>query len=260
MRIISININGVQQAASNGLFDWLASQNAEVICLQNTRASSEQTLQLAGQLTQEYFAYANDGDAQQQSGVAIFSKVAPKAIIREPGINMENASARFIQADFDKISVASLLFPSGLEDVADMANKSRFMQNMLEVLQKQVGKRRNYIYCSSTYIAHRKIDVKFWRTAQYEIGFLPAERDWMNQLFEQYGYLDALREVNHASDQFSYFANSTRDSTTRLGWRFDYQLLTPGLRGQVKHARVLRNPDFGGHCPVQIDYNWQLSN
>lgn len=258
MRIISINVNGVRKAASHGLFDWLAGQHADVICLQDTRASSATTLQLASALTPDYFGYANDGSEECQSGVAIFSRVAPKAIIREPGIVADNAARRFIQADFDKISVISLLFPSGMEDAAQMADKARFMQSMLQVLQKQVGKRRNYIYCSSMFIAHKKNDVKFWRTAQHEIGFLPAERAWLDELIHGLGYIDALRETNRDSDQFSKFASSRQDDGMRLGWRFDYQLLTPGLKNLVRHARVLRNPDFACHCPVEIDYNWQL--
>lgn len=257
MRIISINVNGIKQAANNGIFQWLAEQNAEVICLQDTRATSDETLSLAGALG-DYFAYATEGVAQQQSGVALFSRAAPKAIITNTGIAASDAEGRFIQADFDKISVSSLLFPSGMGDAAAMAKKARFMQDMLGILQKQAYKRRNYIYCSSVFIAHKKIDVKYWRAAQHEIGFLPAERAWLDEVIHELGYADALRCCNRNSDQFSLFGSS-QDEELRLGWRFDYQLVTPGFRNTVRAGKILRNTSFGGHCPVQVDYHWQLS-
>lgn len=257
MRIISINVNGIQRAADNGLFEWLAEQNVDVICLQDTRASCDTTLELAAGLS-GYFGYASNGDAQRQSGVALFSRVAPKAVIHDLGMPGADADGRFIQADFDKVSVSSLLFPSGMGTAEAMAEKARFMQDIMEILQKQVGKRRNYIYCSSLFIAHKKSDVKFWRTAQHEIGFLPAERAWLDELINGLGYIDALRDANRDSDQFSYFADSISEPGVRLGWRFDYQLLTPGLRNLVRNGRILRNPDFSGHSPLLIDYHWQL--
>ena len=258
MRIISINVNGIKQAAKHGLFNWLTAQNADVVCLQDTRASSHETLELTAELN-DYFAYATEGMPEQQSGVAILAKTAPKAIITNLAKTSVDEEGRFIQADFERISVASLLFPSGIGDAVAMAQKARFMQDMLEYLYKQTNKRRNYIYASSVFIAHKKSDVKFWRTAQHEIGFLPAERAWLDELIHDAGYIDALRCCSRDTDQFSYFANSSQDENLRLGWRFDYQLLTPGIKNTVRSARVIRNTNFGGHCPVQVDYDWLLS-
>ena len=38
MRIITLNVNGIRSAASKGLFTWLTDQQADFICLQETKA------------------------------------------------------------------------------------------------------------------------------------------------------------------------------------------------------------------------------
>lgn len=258
MRIISINVNGIHDAAAKGLFDWLDNQNADVICLQDTRASNDEVEKLALQLD-DFFCFANSAEQLEQGGVAILTRTPPKAIITSLGLMSGDYQGRFIQADFDKISIASLLFPSGQPNAEAMAEKAKFMQELMPFLDKQRRKRRDYIYSSSTYIAHQKIDVKFWRDAQEKVGFLPEERAWMDEVICNMGYIDALREVNRESDQFSWWPTSDGAQALNLGWRFDYQLLTPGLKRTVRNARLFRNVRFSEHAPLQVDYEWTLS-
>ena len=107
MRVISINVNGIHSAIEQGLFDWLAAQNADVICLQDTRASAYEMeapeVQLYG-----YFCYACDAEQPEQGGVAIYTRIQPKAIITSLGFESSDRYGRYIQADFDKVSIASL--------------------------------------------------------------------------------------------------------------------------------------------------------
>lgn len=258
MRIISINVNGIHNAAAKGLFDWLNNQGADVICLQDTRASNDEVEKLALQLN-GFFCFAHSAEQLEQGGVAILTRIPPKAIITSLGLLNGDYPGRFIQADFDKISIASLLFPSGRTGAEAMAEKAKFMQDLAPFLDKQRRKRRDYIYSSSTYIAHQKIDVKFWRDAQLEVGFLPEERAWMDEVIRGMGYVDALREVNRESDQFSWWPTTDDMPALNLGWRFDYQLLTPGLKRTVRNARLFRNVRFSEHAPLQVDYEWTLS-
>lgn len=258
MRIISINVNGIHAAANNGLFDWLANQNADVICLQDTRAANDEVEKLALQLD-DFFCFSTSAEQPGQAGVAILTRTPPKAIITSLGLMSGDYQGRFIQADFDKISIASLLFPSGQPCTEALAEKARFLQELTPFLDKQRRKRRDYIYSSSTYIAHQKIDVKFWRDAQEKVGFLPEERAWMDEVICNMGYIDALREVNRESDQFSWWPTSDGAQALNLGWRFDYQLLTPGLKRTVRNARLFRNVRFSEHAPLQVEYEWTLS-
>ncbi len=258
MRILSINVNGLHNAVACGLFDWLPAQDADVICLQDTRLPDggidDPGLQLDG-----YQAFAADAANPEEGGVALYTRVQPKAIMTTLGFESADRYGRYIQADFDKISIASLLFPNGRPDDQALNEKYKFMEELGRYLDKQRRKRRDYIYCTSAYIAHQKFDVRYWRDCQQHVGFLPAERAWLDEVIRGMGYIDALREVSREGEQFSWWPDSEQAEMLNLGWRFDYQLLTPGLKRTVRNARLFRQPRFSEHAPLQVDYDWTLS-
>ncbi|NLD14032.1 MAG: exodeoxyribonuclease III [Gammaproteobacteria bacterium] len=258
MRIISINVNGLHNAVAGGLLGWLERQDADVICLQDTRIDAADIdnpdLQLQG-----YQAFASSGEDPAQNGVALYTRIQPRAVITTLGFEGCDRHGRYIQADFDKISIGSLLFPHGRDGDAALNEKFKFMEDLGRHLDKQRRKRRDYIYCSSAFIAHQKFDVKHWRDCQQTPGFLPTERAWLDGLIHEMGYIDALREVSRESEQFSWWPDSEQAEMLNLGWRFDYQLLTPGLKRTVRSARLFRQPRFSEHAPLQVDYDWTLS-
>ncbi len=257
MRIISVNVNGIQAAIENGLFSWLLAQNADVICLQDTRATAvefdEPALQLDG-----YFHYACDAEIPAQGGVAIYSRQQPKAVIMGLGFEAADRYGRYLQADFDKLSIATLLLPSGRNGDENLNQKFKFIDDFTQYLGKQRRKRREFIYCASLYVAHQKLDVKNWRDCQQEPGFLATERAWMDEVLGNQGYVDALREVSREGDQFSWWPDTEQAQLLNLGFRFDYQLLTPGLRRFVRNARLPSQPRFSQHAPLVVDYDWIL--
>lgn len=257
MRIISINVNGIRSAAQLGLFSWLQTQNADVICLQDTRASivemEHPSLQLDG-----YFQFAMDAETPTEGGVVIYSRLQPKAIIYGLGFDLADRYGRYLQADFDKLSIASLLLPSGQGSDESLNQKFKFMADLGQYLTKQRRKRRDYIYCGSLYIAHRKLDLRSWRDHQQTPGFLPMERDWLDQIIDKLGYVDALRELSREGEQFSWWADSEQAELLDLGFRFDYQILTPGLRHYVRKLSMPRQPRFSQHAAVIADYDWTL--
>ena len=212
MRIISVNVNGIQAAVERGLLSWLQAQNADVICLQDTRASAFELDDPAFQLD-GYFLYACDAEVPTQGGVALYSRLQPKAV----------------------------------------------MDDFARYLDKQRRKRREYIYCGSLYVAQQKLDIKNWRDSQQSPGVLAPERAWMDEIVGNMGYVDALREVSREGDQYSWWPDNEQAEMLNLGWRFDYQLLTPGLRRFVRSARMPRQPRFSQHAPLIVDYDWTLT-
>ncbi len=258
MRIISINVNGIHAAVQRGLLSWLQAQNADVICLQDTRASTVELDDPAFQLD-GYFLYAAEGEFPEQGGVAIYSRLQPKAVIFGLGFESADRYGRYLQADFDKLSIASLMLPSGREGDEHLNQKFKFMDDFTHYLDKQRRKRREYIYCGSLQVAHQKLDVKNWRECQQSPGFLAPERAWLDQVFGNLGYIDAFREVNREPDQYSWWPDTEQAEMLNLGWRYDYQILTSGLRRFVRHARLPRQPRFSQHAPLIIDYDWTLS-
>lgn len=257
MRVVSVNVGGIKNAAALGLFNWLAEQSADVICLQDTRVTNREMEASEFQL-EGYNLFTCDSSEPEKGGVAVYSRLQPKAVIFGLGFPEADHYGRYLQLDYDKVSVASLLLPFGRDSEEELDEKFRFMENFTEFLIKQRRKRREYIYCASLYVAYQKLDVKNWRDCQALPGFLTDERIWLDDIFTDLGYIDAMREITRETDLYSWWPESEQAIVLNFGWRFDYQLLTPGLRRIVRDFNMPRHPRFSQHAPLTIDYNWTL--
>jgi len=257
MKVISLNVNGLKSAIAKGLFAWLESEQAEVVCLQNTYLSADEFAQNCYQLP-NYFGYASSAPNSEIGGSVIYCKIPPKAIITNLGLNVAFNEGRFIQADFDKISVVSISLPFG-KDSFELNLKFKLMDELLAYFAKQIRKRRDYIYCSSMHVAHKKIDVHDSSLCKKEPGFMPAESIWLDEIISGIGYIDVLRKITREGKQFSYW-DSERSFALNLGMRFDYQLVTKGLRYMITEVNYAKNQQFSDHAPVIVNYNWDLTS
>ena len=257
MRIISVNTNGIRAAAKKGFFDWLESVNADVICIQETKA---QEAQLQDDLFKPagYFRAFHDAQKKGYSGVAIYSKIEPRKVIKGLGWDDIDAEGRYIEFQFDKLSVVSLYMHSGSSGEERQAIKFDFMERFKVYLQSLRRKRREYIICGDWNIVHREIDIKNWKSNQKNSGCLPEERAWLDSLFTELGYVDAFRVVNHQPDQYTWWSNRGQAWANNTGWRIDYQIITPKLAPLVHTASIYKDQRFSDHAPLIIDYDYTL--
>ena len=254
MRVITFNTQGIEQAADNGFFDWMIQQDADVVCLQNLRAKE---YQLDGDRyhPEGYHAYFFDAFEDGFSGVAIYTRHLPKAIMTGLGFEQYDFNGRFIQADFDKVSVSSMTIPSGLRSDEAQAANMEYLQLFMGHLKKTLRKRREFIFAGTFNIAHRPIDLSNWYVNQRVSGFLAEERAWIEEVLDEMGYVDAFREINKAERQYTWWPDYNRAWTLNEGARLDYQLTTANLRKTVKGARIYREQRFSEHAPLTIDYD-----
>jgi exodeoxyribonuclease-3 len=179
MRIITLNVNGIRSASRRGLFPFLAKQKADVICLQETRAHEHQLegheCSLPGYLNHFYAA-----ERLGYAGVAILSRREPDRVLRGFKVGEFDREGRYLEVQFDKLSVISLYLPSGSAGPERQASKFRFLQAFMPHLRKLKRARREYILCGDWNIAHKAIDLKNWKSNQKNSGFLPEERAWMD--------------------------------------------------------------------------------
>jgi exodeoxyribonuclease-3 len=257
MRIITINVNGIRSAAGKGFFQWMVRQQADVVCLQETKAHLQQ---LEDQVFQPrgWHAYFHDAEKRGYSGVAIYTRRRPDKVITGLGWPDMDAEGRFIEARYGALSVISLYLPSGSSGEERQAIKFSFLDGFMPYLRVLRLKRREYILCGDWNIAHRQIDLKNWRGNQKNSGFLPEERAWMDELFGDAGYVDAFRVVNQESDQYTWWSNRGQAYAKNVGWRIDYQVVSPGLAGLVRGARIYKAKRFSDHAPLIMDYDYQL--
>ncbi len=254
MRIITVNVNGIRAAAKKGFFDWLKRQKADVVCLQETKAQEHQ-LDDSIFYPRNFHCYYFDAQKKGYSGVAIFTRKKPERVITGLGWEHVDNEGRYIQADFGKLSIASLYLPSGSSSEERHANKLRFMDRFLEDLKSMRRKRREYIICGDFNTVHKEIDIKNWKSNQKNSGCTPQERAWLDKLFEQVGFVDAFRVVNQKADQYTWWSNRGNARANNVGWRIDYQIITPGLKDKVVKASIYKNKWFSDHAPLIIDYD-----
>ena len=256
MRIVTLNLNGIRAAASKGFFDWLKRQNADVVCLQEIRAQASDITDVMR--PKGYHAFFNSAQKKGYAGVALYSRREPDKVHTGFGSREHDEEGRYLQADFGKLSIVSLYLPSGSAGPHRQESKVRFMQHYLPRLKQQRGDGREYILCGDWNIAHKEIDLKNWRGNRKNSGFLPEERAWLTQIFDDVGWVDVFRALNDKPDQYTWWSNRGQAWAKNVGWRIDYQLATPGIGRKAHKERIYKDKRFSDHAPLAIDFDYDL--
>ena len=259
LRVITLNCNGIRSAYAKGLYRWLARQKADVVCLQETKAQVEQLDQKIG-APRGWHVYFMDAEKRGYSGVAIFSRRKPDRVVYGLGHEGFDREGRYLQIDYGGLSVASIYFPSGSSSEQRQQAKFDFLAYYMPVLKAQKKQKRQYILCGDWNIAHRQIDLKNWRSNQNNSGFLPEEREWMDELFGPVGYVDTFRVIDKTPDQYTWWSNRGQAWAKNVGWRIDYQVVSPALGQLVDAASIYKRRRFSDHAPLTIDYAFGLAD
>ncbi len=254
MRIITLNANGIRSAARKGFFDWMAGQDADVVCIQETKAQRDQ-LDDPVFHPKGYHCHYFDAEKKGYSGVAVYSRVKPQDVIVGYGSREFDAEGRYLEVQLKGLSVISVYLPSGSSSEERQQAKFRFLGEFMPHLRALKRRRRDFVLCGDWNIAHREIDLKNWRSNQKNSGFLPEERAWLDELFDDVGYVDGFREVNDQPEQYTWWSNRGQAWAKNVGWRIDYQVLSPKLRGSVQGAAIYKAQRFSDHAPLTIDYD-----
>jgi exodeoxyribonuclease-3 len=257
MRIITLNANGIRSAARKGFFVWMQQQEADIICIQETKAQIHQ-LDPDHFCPQNYYCFYHDAEKKGYSGVALYCRKQPDKIISGIGWPDVDAEGRFIEAQFGNLSVISVYLPSGTSGESRQAIKFKFMDRFMPYLQACALNSRDYIICSDWNIAHKEIDLTNWRANQKNSGFLPEERAWMDQLFGDGYWVDAFRLINKEAGQYTWWSNRGQAWAKNVGWRIDYQVISLTLKDKVISISIYKDERFSDHAPLIVDYDYTL--
>jgi exodeoxyribonuclease-3 len=259
MRIITVNVNGIRAAARKGFFDWLLKQDADVVCIQETKAQVHQ-LEDAVFTPQGYHCYYHDAEKKGYSGVALYCRSEPDEVI----VGMDNpefdVEGRYIEARFGKLSVISLYMPSGSSKEERQQVKYRCMDFFEQKMQEMKDSGRDYVICGDWNIAHKNEDIRNWKGNQKNSGFLPEERAWLDKLFDEMEFVDAFRELPQQEHEYTWWSNRGQAWANNVGWRIDYHVLSPSMKGLVKATDIYREERFSDHAPMTVDYDYTFPN
>lgn len=253
MRVITINLNGIRSAFNKGFWPWLSQQNADVVCLQELKAQAADITaeMLAPAGFNGYFHYA---EKKGYSGVGIYSKRKPDAVIEGLGIQEFDSEGRYIEAQFGNLSVVSLYLPSGSSGEERQAVKFKFMEYFMPHLRNLHASGREVLVCGDWNIAHTEKDLKNWRGNKKNSGFLPEERAWLTELFEEVGFVDVFRKLHPQLEAYTWWSNRGQAWAKDVGWRIDYQIATPGMAQKAQTTGIYKEQRFSDHAPLMVDY------
>ena len=255
MRITSFNANGLRSAAKKGFFDWFAQQHADVLCVQETKAQEHQ---LAGPefLPEGYKAWFRDATTKKgYSGVAIYSRREPDDVRTALGRESFDEEGRYLEARFGNLSVVSFYIPSGSSGEVRQGVKFEVMEWLQPILEQWLSSGRDYVLCGDWNIVRSELDIRNWKSNQKNSGCLPAERDWLNGLCRDGGgWVDAYRALHPEGRDYTWWSNRGAARANNVGWRIDYQLVTPSLRDRLRACSIAAEPRFSDHAPFTVDY------
>jgi len=254
-KITTINMNGIRAATKKGFWDWFAAQDVDVLCIQELKANEEQLPDEAK--PEGYFRYFHIAEKPGYSSVALYSRVEPDAVhvglgSIDPDVDWSDmdAEGRFVMADFGNLSIMSVYFPSGSSSEERQAVKMTFLARFLPLLNRLKDEGRELVLCADVNICHNEIDLKNWRGNRKNSGFLPEEREWMNQVIHKSGFVDVFRSLYPEKEQYSWWSNRGQARANNVGWRIDYHITTPEVAKIFDSVSVYTDSWFSDHAPV----------
>ena|SRR3990167_5276741 len=254
MKVISFNANGIRSAARKGFYTWLLAEQADFVCIQETKAQTEQLSHDAQYFPEGYYCEYVSAVKKGYSGVALYARQKPVSVVKNVGFEISDTEGRYLQFDYPGLSVASIYFPSGTSGVSRQTVKYDFLARISAHFQQLKAQGRELILCGDYNIAHQKIDLKNWRGNLKNSGFLPEERAWMDELFGPQGFVDGFRLQNQEPEEYTWWSNRGQARANNVGWRIDYQVITPGIATAIEDVTVYRDQLFSDHAPVLIKY------
>jgi exodeoxyribonuclease III len=251
MKIITYNVNGIRAAINKGFVDWLKVVDPDIVCLQEVKADQEQVdSNLFTDLGYEIFW--NAAEKKGYSGVAILTKIKPNHVEYGCGIGVYDREGRILRADFDDFSMMSAYFPSGSSGEERQAFKMEFLKDFRPYIQELKQKLPNLIIAGDYNICHQAIDIHNPKSNAKSSGFLPEEREWMEN-FIQLGFVDSFRDLNKEPHHYTWWSLRFGSRDKNLGWRIDYQLITQPMKDRLSRCLILPEARHSDHCPVLIE-------
>lgn len=257
IKIISANLNGIRSAARKGFFEWMAAQKADFVCVQELKAQSAD-MTPAFLNPPGYLGYFHYAEKKGYSGAGLYCRTEPDQVRIGFGSAEFDPEGRYVQCDFGKLSVISVYCPSGSSSPERQEAKFRFMKEFLPHLAKLRACGREVVICGDWNIAHKEIDLKNWKSNQKNSGFLPEERAWLSQVFDEVGFVDVYRHLHPdtTGEAYTWWSNRGQAWANNVGWRIDYHITTPGIAAAVKTAHVYKDERFSDHAPLTMEYSY----
>ena len=251
MKLISFNVNGVRAALKKGLVEWLAKEQPDVFCMQEIKLAETELVQSTFEEL-GYHCYWKPAVKRGYSGVAILSKIKPKEVTYEMGIEKFDSEGRVITALYEGFRLICAYFPSGTTGDIRQTIKMEFLDAFHEFAGKLKAKGEELVICGDVNICHEAIDIHNPVSNKKSSGFLPEERAWVTSFLND-GFTDTFRHFNPEPHNYTWWSYRAGARGKNLGWRIDYFLTSEGIVNKLKTASIMPEVVMSDHCPISLE-------
>ena len=250
IKILSYNINGIRAALRKNLLEWLKDYNPDIVCFQEIKANEDQ-FDKSKFTDLGYHSYWFSAQKKGYSGVGIITKMKPLNVEHGTGIDYMDFEGRNLRIDFKNFSVMSLYLPSGT-NINRLAFKFQYMDDFKAYINNLTSNVPNLIIGGDFNICHKAIDIHDPIRNAKVSGFLPKERDWIDNFIND-GFVDSFRIFNNKPHKYSWWSYRANSRNNNKGWRIDYLLAAEKLKKNILESYILDDVVHSDHCPIGLN-------
>ena len=248
MKLVSWNVNGLRSCLGKGFLDYVAAENPDVICLQETKLQPEQALfDLEG-----YHRFFNSADKKGYSGTAVLTKKAPLSVTYDFGDDVHRHEGRIITAEYSDFYLVCCYTPNSQDGLKRLDYRMQWEDDLREYLM-ELDKTKPVVYCGDLNVAHQEIDLKNPKSNRKNAGFTDEEREKMTALLSS-GFVDSFRHLYpDAAGIYSWWSYRFNARANNAGWRIDYFIVSERLANRIAEASIRTEVHGSDHCPVVLE-------
>ncbi|MCB9257192.1 MAG: exodeoxyribonuclease III [Chitinophagales bacterium] len=250
MKLISFNVNGVRAIVKKDFFKSVSTMQADVLCLQETKAQDEQVLESLSEL-KNYRIYCNSAEKKGYSGVAILSKKEPLSISRDIQIDVHDTEGRVLCAEYEDFYLVNVYVPNSGSELKRLTYRQKWDKDFLAYL-KNLEKTKAVIVCGDFNVANTDIDLANPKSNYNKsAGYMQEEIDGMNNLLKS-GFIDSFRYFHPEKIKYSWWSYRAGARERNVGWRIDYFLVSEFFKEKMENAEIYNEIYGSDHCPVAL--------
>ena len=251
LHLVSWNVNGVRAIVKKEFLTSVKAMNPDMLCLQETKASKEETLATL-ELLPEYKVFANSSKARKgYSGTAILTKEEPITVSYDIGIEEFDQEGRVITAEFVNFFLVTVYTPNSGSELVRLAYRQTW-DNAFRDYILWLSKRKSVIVCGDLNVAHQPIDLSRPKeNYNKSAGYTQQEIDGFSAQLGA-GFTDTFRHFYPDTVKFSYWNQIFKGREKNVGWRIDHFLVTHNILPSITDAMIYNEYYGSDHCPVAV--------
>jgi exodeoxyribonuclease-3 len=248
VKLLSWNVNGIRSVLGKGFAKFLALEDPDVLCLQETRTAS---VHVPGPWDGAWHAHWSHATKKGYAGTAVFTREEPLSIVDGIGRRTHGAEGRSITCEFPDFYLVNLYVPNAQRELTRLGYRMEWDRDLRTYLRK-LDRVKPVLVCGDFNVAHEEIDLARPKDNRGNSGFTDEERANFTKLLKA-GFIDTFRTFETGPGHYSWWTFRAGARKKNVGWRIDYWLASERLRPAIKRAFILASVTGSDHCPVGIE-------